>query len=76
MKPKEDAQSNKENQGSIPDKEKRNPKTDPLNIGFKTPLKEHKNRIIRGFARTGYTIWIVVMVGGIIMAFIVGIFLV
>ncbi len=76
MKPEEDAQANKEKEDSIPYKKRRNRKTDPLNIGFKTPLNEHKNPIIRGLARTGYTIWIVVMVVGIIMAFIVGIFLV
>ncbi len=76
MKPEEDAQPNKEKEDSIPYKKRRNRKTDPLNIGFKTPLNEHKNPIIRGLARTGYTIWIVVMVVGIIMAFIVGIFLV
>ena len=76
MKPEEDAQANKEKKDSIPYKKRRNRKTDPLNIGFKTPLNEHKNPIIRGLARTGYTIWIVVMVVGIIMAFIVGIFLV
>ncbi|MFO7720437.1 MAG: hypothetical protein R6W85_08360 [Gillisia sp.] len=76
MKPKEDAHSNKENQDAIPYKKKRNRKTDPLNIGFKTPLNEHKNAIIRGLAKTGYTIWIVVMVVGLILAFIVSIFLV
>lgn len=76
MRPEDDAQTNKEKPDPISYKKKRNPKTDPLNIGFKTPLKEHKNPIIRSFAKTGYTIWIVVMVVGIILAFIVGILLV
>lgn len=76
MKPEEDTQDNKENPDPIPYKKKRNRKTDPLNIGFKTPLNEHKNPIIRGFAKTSYTIWIVVMVVGIILAFVVAIFLV
>ena len=76
MKPEKDALANKENRNPIPKKKKRNRKTDPLNIGFKTPLKDHKNPIIRGFARTGYTIWLVVMVVGLILAFIVSVFLV
>ncbi|CAM4146133.1 hypothetical protein [Gillisia limnaea] len=76
MKPKENARANKKNQDPIPNKKKRNRKTDPLNIGFKTPLKEHKNPIIRGFAKTGYTVWIVVMVVGLTLAFVVALFLV
>ena len=75
MKSKKDANISKEKLNPNP-KKKRNRKTDPLNIGFKNPLKEHKNPLIRGFARTGYTVWIVVMVLGIIMAFIAAIFLV
>ncbi len=76
MKPEKNAPINKEKQNPISYKKKRTRKTDPLNIGFKTPLKEHKNPIIRGLARTGYTVWIVMMVVGVIMAFIVAIFLV
>lgn len=76
MKPEEDTHSDKEKQGPHPYKKKRNRKTDPLNIGFKTPLKDHKNPIIRAFARTGYTVWIVVMVVGLTLAFIAAIFLV
>ncbi|MFO8146470.1 MAG: hypothetical protein ACQEWG_06895 [Bacteroidota bacterium] len=76
MKPEEDTHSNKAKQDPVPFEKKRNRKTDPLNIGFKTPLNEHKNPIIRGLARTGYTIWIVVMVVGVTLAFIVSIFLV
>ena len=76
MKSKKDAHINKEKLDPNPKEKKRNRKTDPLNIGFKTSLKEHKNPLIRGFARTGYTVWIVVMVLGVIMAFIAAIFLV
>lgn len=76
MKPEEDTHSDKEKQSSDPYKKKRNRKTDPLNIGFKTPLKDHKNPIIRAFAKTGYTVWIVVMFVGLTLAFIAAIFLV
>lgn len=76
MQSEKDTHSNKEKQDPVPYKKKRNRKTDPLNIGFKTPLKDHKNPIIRAFARTGYTIWIVVMVVGLTLAFIASIFLV
>ena len=76
MKSEEDAFPKEENHATIPSKNKRNRKTDPLNRGFKTPLKEHRNPLIRGFAKTGYTIWIVVMVVGLILAFIIAIFLV
>ncbi len=76
MKPEENPKPVKENLDPIPSKKKRNRKTDPLNIGFKTPLKDHKNPIIRGFARTGYTVWIVVMVVGLTLAFIAALFLV
>ncbi|MDT0643007.1 hypothetical protein RM553_09230 [Zunongwangia sp. F363] len=37
----------------------------------KKSLREHQNPIIRAFAKTGYTIWIAVMVLGGILAFIV-----
>ena len=40
----------------------------------KTSYKEHKNPIIRSIARTGYTVWLVVMGIGIVLAFIVSVF--
>ena len=54
---------------------RRSSKTDPLNLDF-TSLREHKNSTVRFFARTGYTVWIIVMVVGLILAFIVSLFLV
>lgn len=54
---------------------RRSSKTDPLNMDL-TPLREHKNSIVRFFARTGYTVWIIVMVVGLFLAFIVSLFLV
>jgi len=50
-------------------------KTDPLNMNHLTPLREHDNSIVRFFARTGYTVWIVVMAVGLLLAFIVSFFL-
>ena len=40
----------------------------------KSSYKEHKNPIIRAIARTGYTVWLVVMGIGIVLAFIVSVF--
>lgn len=50
-------------------------KTDPLNMQ-RPPLKDHSNRMIRGFAKTGYTIWIIVLAVGLFLAFVVSLFLV
>lgn len=41
----------------------------------KTSLRKHKNPFIRTTARAGYTIWIVVMAVGLLLAFIVSLFL-
>lgn len=57
-----------------PEKQYRS-KTDPLNMN-RPPLKEHSNPMIRGFARTGYTIWIIVLAVGLFLAFVVSLFLV
>lgn len=53
----------------------RSSKTDPLNMDHLTPLREHDNSIVRFFARTGYTVWIIVMAVGLLLAFIVSFFL-
>lgn len=53
----------------------RRSKTDPLNMQ-RPPLKDHSNRMVRGFAKTGYTIWIIVLAVGLFLAFVVGLFLV
>lgn len=50
-------------------------KTDPLNMK-RPPLKDHSNRMVRGFAKTGYTVWIIVMAVGLFLAFVVSLFLV
>ncbi len=55
---------------------RRSSKTDPLNMKHLTPLREHENSIVRFFARTGYTVWIIVMTLGLLLAFIVSLFLV
>lgn len=57
-----------------PDRPKRS-KTDPLNMN-RPPLKDHSNPVIRGFAKTGYTIWIIVLAVGLFLAFVVSLFLV
>ncbi len=48
----------------IPDKKKQ-----------KTSLKKHRNPFIRGTAKAGYTVWIIIMVVGVSLAFIVSVFL-
>lgn len=53
----------------------RRSKTDPLNMN-RPPLKDHSNPMIRGFAKTGYTIWIIVLAVGLFLAFVVSLFLV
>lgn len=75
MEPKDSA-DNKREQEPLPKKRQPNTKTDPLNMRWNSSLKDHNNRVVRGFARTSYTVWIVVMVLGLILAFIVGLFLV
>ncbi len=40
-----------------------------------TPLREHPNKFIRFFARAGFTVWIIVMVVGLSIAFVVSVFL-
>jgi len=57
-----------------PERPKRS-KTDPLNMQ-RPPLKNHSNPMIRGFAKTGYTIWIIVLAVGLFLAFVVSLFLV
>lgn len=66
----------KHKQSSETGKTSRRSKTDPLNMDHLTPLREHDNSLVRFFARTGYTVWILVMVVGLILAFIVSLFLV
>lgn len=41
----------------------------------KVSLRQHKNPFIRTTARAGYTIWIVVMAVGLLLAFVVSLFL-
>ncbi len=57
-----------------PEKPKRS-KTDPLNMK-RPPLKDHSNPMVRGFAKTSYTVWIIVMAVGLFLAFVVSLFLV
>lgn len=76
MEPTEADNNNNYNKEPLPENKKPNPKTDPLNRGWNTSLKDHKNPVIRGLARTSYTVYIIVMVVGLILAFIVGLFLV
>ncbi|CAN5294433.1 hypothetical protein BH23BAC2_BH23BAC2_10850 [soil metagenome] len=74
---REPAAENLEQQESIakiPKKLKRS-KTDPLNMK-RPPLKEHSNPVVRGFAKAGYTVWIIVMAVGLFLAFVVSLFLV
>lgn len=42
----------------------------------RTPLKEHRYGAVRFFAKAGYTVWIIVMVIGLVIAFAVSLFLV
>ena len=65
----------KHNKPTNTEKNARRSKTDPLNMDHLTPLREHDNSIVRFFAKTGYTVWIIVMVVGLILAFIVSLFL-
>ncbi|WP_026915399.1 hypothetical protein [Christiangramia portivictoriae] len=37
------------------------------------PTEEHKNPIVRFLARTGYTVWLIVLGVGIVIAFIVSV---
>lgn len=37
------------------------------------PPEEHKNPIVRFLARTGYTVWLIVLGIGIVIAFIVSV---
>lgn len=73
-------QPSNENQNKIdpvtenPERPKRS-KTDPLNMQ-RPPLKDHSNPLIRNFAKTGYTIWIIVLAVGLFLAFVVSLFLV
>ncbi|MEP6262647.1 MAG: hypothetical protein ABJ092_13815 [Gillisia sp.] len=67
MKPKQPSKTGKTSRRS---------KTDPLNMDHLTPLRDHDNSVVRFFAKTGYTVWIIVMVVGLILAFIVSLFLV
>lgn len=76
MEPKETNNDKNKNQEPLSQKKKPNPKTDPLNRGWNTSLKDHKNPVIRGMARTSYTVYFIVMVVGLILAFVVGLFLV
>ncbi|MDT0648894.1 hypothetical protein [Autumnicola edwardsiae] len=39
----------------------------------KTSYRKHKNPVIRALSKTGYTVWIVVMAIGLLMAFIVSV---
>ena len=57
-----------------PEKTERS-KTDPLNMN-RAPLKDHSNQMIKGFARAGYTVWIIVLAVGLFLAFVVSLFLV
>ena len=40
-----------------------------------TSLRDHPNKFIRFFANAGFTVWIVVMVVGLSIAFVVSVFL-
>ncbi len=62
------------NSAEKPEKLKRS-KTDPLNMN-RPPLKEHTNPMVRGFAKAGYTVWIIVLAVGLFLAFVVSLFLV
>ncbi|MDT0648251.1 hypothetical protein RM545_16275 [Zunongwangia sp. F260] len=39
----------------------------------KTSYRDHKNPVIRALSRTGYTVWIIVMGIGLLLAFIVSV---
>ena len=41
----------------------------------KTSYKNHRNKFIRVTARAGYTVWIIILVVGVSLAFIVSVFL-
>ncbi len=75
MEPTE-ADNNNYDKEPLSDNKKPNPKTDPLNRGWNTSLKDHKNPVIRGLAHTSYTVYFIVMAIGLILAFVVGLFLV
>jgi hypothetical protein len=62
------------NSAENPEKPKRS-KTDPLNMN-RPSLKDHSNPMIRGFAKAGYTVWIIVLAVGLFLAFVVSLFLV
>ena len=40
-----------------------------------TSLRDHPNKYIRFFANAGFTVWIIVMVVGLSIAFVVSVFL-
>lgn len=46
---------------------------DPLNREDKKSWRKHDNAIVRFFAKTGFTVWIIVMAIGLGLAFFVGI---
>lgn len=74
LKPLNEDRDNIEPVTENPEKPSRS-KTDPLNMQ-RPPLKDHSNPLIRNFAKTGYTIWIIVLAVGLFLAFVVSLFLV
>lgn len=50
-------------------------KSSAKNKKKRTPLKEHSNPLVRSFAKTSYTVWVVVMAVGMFLAFVIAIFL-
>lgn len=77
MEPENSQDSKGSQDRSFNKKDVRNPAEEPENKKKESQsLRKHDNAFIRIFAKTGYTAWIIVMAVGLIMAFIVSLFLV
>ncbi len=79
MSPSNSANPGDPNKKSAPDNGKAPVKYPNDTAGEKkgrTSLREHPNKAIRFFAKAGFTVWIIVMVIGLVIAFVVSLFLV
>ncbi len=78
MSPTNSANPKDQNKKSVPDNVTGsvNPPNDTTGKKKeRTSLREHPNKFIRFFARAGFTVWIIVMVVGLSIAFVVSVFL-
>lgn len=78
MSAKKSANPRDPSKKSVTDDGKNSVKSQTNTPGIKkesTSLRDHPNKYIRFFANAGFTVWIVVMVVGLSIAFVVSVFL-